>query len=243
MSKKAAATTTVSRPHEPNYPAFDVNVALVVGDDCSCCDNDSCEEKPEQTHEELALGLKSTPVKTCGGSGLRKRTSAKSSSSPPTPKEACGEHRNIVRSRYNDTLSAFGCVCKALLARGVKSRCTPTPGGKAVTRPASSKNSARLSIPKRASVDSCRPPSVDSCCGKSDCGGEASGVRKVPQCGGRKGASSAKTRSCASLISDCEDSCCDGGSDKKNDDAAIDLAERGAGAYNEHVVLAIKGMT
>ncbi|KAM5541446.1 hypothetical protein V8D89_005000 [Ganoderma adspersum] len=204
---------------------------------CACCDDDGCKDAKE---DEAPIDV--NPVKSCAESGLRKRTSTKSSSSPSIPKAACGEHRNIVRSRYNDTLAAFGCVCKALLARGVKSCCTPTASGKAAARPASSRNSARLSIPKRSSIQSSRAPSIDSCCGKSDCGGEASGVRKVP-CGGRKDALSVRSRSCASLISDCEDSCCGEGSDKKNDDAAIDLAERGAGAYNEHVVLAIKGMT
>ncbi|PIL24554.1 transporter [Ganoderma sinense ZZ0214-1] len=212
-----------------------------MADDCACCDDDSCKDSIQQDEPSAASSQPANvnPVKVCADSGLRKRTSAKSSSSPRVPTEACGEHRNIVRSRYNDTLAAFGCVCKALLARGVKSCCTPAASGKGVARPASSKNSARLSIPKPTSAQSSRAPSIDSCCGKSDCGGEASGVRKVP-CGRRKDGSS---RSCASLVFDCDDSCCGGGSDKKNDDAAIDLAERGAGAYNEHVVLAIKGMT
>ena len=122
-----------------------------MDDDCSCCDLDSCEEKPEQAHEELGLGGKMTPVKTCGVSGLRKRTSAKSSSSPSVSKEACGEHRNIVRSRYNDTLAAFGCVCKALLARGVKSCCTPTSTSGLLRCP-----------PKPSTVDDITNPLYDS---------------------------------------------------------------------------------
>ncbi|KAI1791898.1 heavy metal translocatin [Ganoderma leucocontextum] len=211
--------------------------------DCACCDDDGCKDKskwdgPAMSSEPTHLN----PIKTCEDSGLHKRTSAKSSSSPSIPKEACGEHRNIVRSRYNDTLAAFGCVCKALLARGVKSCCTPAASGKAVARSGSSRHSARLSIPKRTSVQSSHAPSVDSCCGKSDCGGRASSVRRLT-CGGREDAPSIRSGSCASIGSDCDDSCCGGGSDKKNDDAAIDMAERGAGTYNEHVVLAIKGMT
>ena len=100
----------------------------------------------------------------------------------------------------------------------------------------------KLSVPKHKSLDSCCAPSVDSCCGKSDCGKQAPSIRSVPY-SGRKGAGSIRSRSCASLDSCCDDSCCGGGVDKKNEDAAIDMAERGAVTYNEHAVLAIKGMT
>ena len=95
---------------------------------------------------------------------------------------------------------------------------------------------------KHTSLDSCHAPSADPCCGKGDCGKQAPSIRSVAY-SGRKGAPSIRSRSCAPLDSCCGDSRCGGGADKKSDYAAIDMAERGAGTYNEHAVLAVKGMT
>ncbi|KAI1796745.1 heavy metal translocatin [Ganoderma leucocontextum] len=209
--------------------------------DCTRCDEDDGKDKLKEGGD-TTTSSQASPVKSCEHSGLRKR-SPKSSSTPSIPKEACGEHRSIARSRYNDTLAAFGCVCKALLARGLKSCCTPPAlTGKAVARSASSRHSMRLSIPGRTSLDGRCAPSVDSCCGKSDCGKQGLSIRSVPYSGCKSGRS-IRSRSCASLDSSCGDSCCGGGADKKTEDAAINMAERGAGTYNEHAVLAIKGMT
>nr|VWO96225.1 Uncharacterized protein [Ganoderma boninense] len=223
-----------------SWPGIETSQASIS--ECTCCEEHEEKDKLKDGGD-AATSAQPPPVKSCEHSGLRKR-SPKSSSTNSIPKEACGEHRNIARSRYNDTLAAFGCVCKALLARGRKSCCThPTLTGKAVARPVSSRHSVKLNAPKRKSLDSCCSPSVDSCCGNSACGKEAPSIRSIPH-SHRKEGGSIRSRSCASLDSCCDDSCCGGGGvEKKNEDAAIDIAERGAVTYNEHAVLAIKGMT
>ncbi|EJF64323.1 heavy metal translocatin [Dichomitus squalens LYAD-421 SS1] len=216
-----------------------------IGSDCTCCDEDKeIEAEDKADGEATTQSTPPKPVQHCAHSGLRKRTTAqRPSSSSSVPKQACGEHRNMARNRYNDTLAAFGCVCKALLARGLKSCCTPPSlAGKAIAWPPSSKHGAKLTN-RRTSAESSRAPSVSSCCGKSDCGGgQALSIRSLPY-SGHVGSRSVRSRSCASVDSCCRDSCCGDGSDEKSEHVAIDMAEKGAGAYNEHVVLAIKGMT
>ncbi|KAI0675981.1 heavy metal translocatin [Trametes maxima] len=230
--------------------------AQSVASNCTCCeeestdvDNNSTNDKTEDTHVPAA------PVKACSGhSGLRKRTSAKHTHSPDDyPKEACGEHRSIARSRYNDTLAAFGCVCKALLARGLNSCCSHPLSGKAAARATSSRQSARLIRRGRTSDESSRRSSIDSCCGKSDCGKPALSIRSLTYRGHSTVLSlkSEKSKSCASLDSCCRDDCCGGETsgnqgapeDEKGEHVAIDIVEKPSGSTGEHAVLAIKGMT
>ncbi|KAI0642384.1 heavy metal translocatin [Trametes meyenii] len=225
---------------------------------CTCCEEESTaadvnstNDKTEDTHVPVA------PVKACGGhSGLRKRTSAKHSHSHSPadyPKEACGEHRSIARSRYNDTLAAFGCVCKALLARGLNSCCNNPLTGKAVARATSGRQSDRLIRRGRTSDESSRRSSIDSCCGKSDCGKPALSIRSLPYRGHSTVPSlrSEKLKSCASLDSCCRGGCCGGEAsgnqgaheDEKGEHVAIDIVEKPSDSVGEHAVLAIKGMT
>ncbi|KAI0714207.1 heavy metal translocatin [Cerioporus squamosus] len=215
--------------------------------DCTCCPSDAGNEQKTTTSRP------STPASTCEDGGLRKRPVTKASPAPPTyPKEACGEHRTLARGRYNDTLTAFGCVCKALLARGLKSCCTPN--GKAVARSGSSKRSTRVIFSGRTSHESSRAGSVHSCCGQSDCGGgPALSIRSIPYRGHADARSlkSIKSPSCGSVDSCCRGDCCGGGScsdgasshDEKSEHIALDMVEKGVGGSMEHAVLAVKGMT
>ncbi|KAI0326990.1 heavy metal translocatin [Cubamyces sp. BRFM 1775] len=223
--------------------------------DCTCCDKEEdVASTKDDTNDRLPVHV---PTNSCGGSGLRKRTVVKAPHTPSTyPKEACGEHRSIARSRYNDTLAAFGCVCKALLARGLSSCCSnPLSGsrGKAVARSTSSRQSARLVARGRPSCESSRRSSVDSCCGKSDCGKPALSIRSLSYRGHAdvQSLKSEKAKSCASLDSCCRDGCCGeeesecGDEDeKKSEHVAIDMVtEKPVGTLDEHLVLAVKGMT
>ncbi|KAL1945004.1 hypothetical protein VTO73DRAFT_2624 [Trametes versicolor] len=226
-----------------------------VTSDCTCCDKDAMATDSANNEDKAEAAPTSPgPAKTCQQSGLRKRTSAKHATSSATyPKEACGEHRSIARSRYNDTLAAFGCVCKALLARGLNSCCSTPLGGKTAARSTSSRQSTRRAPRGRPSAESSRRPSLDSCCGKSDCGKPALSIRSLSYRGHAdvQSLQPAAARSRASVDSCCQDSCCAGGSaeddkesvhDEKREHVAIEMAEKSTGT-TEHAVLAIKGMT
>ncbi|KAI0831947.1 heavy metal translocatin [Trametes gibbosa] len=221
---------------------------------CTCCDKDDAASVKENP---MDIPMPSAPAPSCEHTGLRKRTSATHSHSPPAfPKEACGEHRSIARSRYNDTLAAFGCVCKALLARGLNSCCSTPIRGKAVARSISSRQSSRLVSRTRPSDESSRRSSVDSCCGKGDCGKRPVSVRTLSYrapAAEEKSIRSTASKSCASVDSCCRGDCCGGESiaseeksvhEEKREHVTIDMAEKPTGgALDEHAVLAIKGMT
>ncbi|RDX54158.1 heavy metal translocatin [Lentinus brumalis] len=210
---------------------------------CTCCTSDVDEK------QKTAIPLPSTPVSTPKHDEHRKRPTTSTFTALPTyPKEACGEHRTLARGRYNDTLAAFGCVCRALLARGLKSCCAPN--GKAVASSGSSKRSMRVTFPGRASHESSRPPSIHTCCGKSDCGGSpALSIRSIPYRGHADARSlrSIKSPSCVSVDTCCREGCCDGDGptshDEKSEHIALDMEEKATGGSTEHAVLAIKGMT
>ncbi|CDO69787.1 hypothetical protein BN946_scf184766.g32 [Trametes cinnabarina] len=119
--------------------------------DYTCCEKDST-AAAEKGQTSLPVFV---PTKSCGHAGFHEAAANDTQSGPAYPKQACGEHRYIARSRYNETLSAFGCVCKALLARGMKSCCSSPLGrsGKAAARPSSGRQSARLSSDKNGRAD------------------------------------------------------------------------------------------
>ncbi|KAH9849871.1 heavy metal translocatin [Lenzites betulinus] len=245
VDSKASQSATIS--------AVVTDVDAQSTSDCSCCDKDDTASIKENAAD---IPTPSAPAEGCGYAGLRQRTSAKPSHSPPPyPKDACGEHRSIARSRYNDTLSAFGCVCRALLARGLSSCCSTPVNGKAVARSTPSRQSARGAPRARASCESSRRSSVDSCCGKSDCGNVS--IRSLSYRGHAataKSVRSAASKSCASVDSCCRGDCCGGDSiaseeksvlepKEKDEHVTIDMAEKSTGQSGEHAILAIKGMT
>ncbi|KAI0761788.1 heavy metal translocatin [Trametes elegans] len=230
------------------------NDSQSVVSDCTCCDNDSSDTTPERGQEESQDKSTSAPPadSESGYAGLRRRTAGQRSCAPaPPPKKACGEHQSIAKSRYNDTLAAFGCVCKALLARGCSSCCSTPLHGKAVARSTSSRQSIRLVRRSRGSDEiSCRS-SVDSCCAKGDCAkASTSSIRNLSY-RGHAVSQKKKTQSCVSVDSCCDDSCCgqeasadrEEVKDKTSEHVALDMAGEPASIPGEHIVLAIKGMT
>ncbi|KAI0752253.1 E1-E2 ATPase-domain-containing protein [Irpex lacteus] len=129
--------------------------------------------------------------------GLRKRKNTKKE----LPKKACGEHASAARNRQKDTLAAFGCICKVMLAKGLQSCCsTRTPILPSI---APSLVSLRKTNQTRTSIDSCcsggachakgdgdsirsvlrqSRASLDSCAGKSCC---AQSRASIDSCAGK----------------------------------------------------------
>ncbi|KAI0630753.1 heavy metal translocatin [Trametes polyzona] len=220
--------------------------------DCTCYEKDGSLKGAAGTKEQLEdVPIPPAPAQGCEHAGLRKRVPAKHSHPPPTyPKEACGEHRSIARSRYNDTLAAFGCVCRALLARGLNAYCSHA-GGKSASRSISSRQSAHLISRGGGSHEHSRRSSLDSCCEKGDREARPLSIRSLSYRGhaAASSAKSAASRSRVSVDSCCRDDRCGGGivaedkvsvQDEKH--VAIEMGEK-PGASGEHAVLAIKGMT
>ncbi|KAI0077746.1 heavy metal translocatin [Panus rudis PR-1116 ss-1] len=152
-----------------------------------------------------------TELHSCG---LRKRRPCK----PVLPQEACGEHKYLALTRQRETLSAFGCICKAMLARGLDS-CCMTHGLKGLVTSATSsrasllkrdRNGSRRTVAsshRHGSTTSLRDSrhsskeSVDSCCDDSCCGDRpvASSIHE-----------SANVERRGSVDSCCAASCCGG---------------------------------
>lgn len=160
----------------------------------------------EEVSESAGTTAVNPTVKACTHIGLRKRKARSSDASDGAaliPAEACGQHKSFARGRYQQTLSAFGCVCRAMLSYGLQSCCTTSDASKGPAKPLSvrsSRKSLTPSVKSNVSVDSCckagccdggsdaaslcgdRPPSaktrlsVDSCCkGGGCCGGDGGG--------------------------------------------------------------------
>ncbi|KAH9935998.1 heavy metal translocatin [Epithele typhae] len=195
-----------------------------------------------------------TAVKTYEHFGVRKRSKKTvSESHHGSSKPACGTHRSIARNRYNDTLAAFGCICKALLARGLQSCCTTTTlgrSGKAVAHSQTSKRSSHRLVAGRTSHDSTRPASIDSCCDKGCCDSPARSIRSFPN-NTHADARSLNGAKLGSRVS--VDTCCRGGgcggedaqsehTHEKGGHAIVDIEKAGA-LIDGHAILAIKGMT
>ncbi|KZT07545.1 heavy metal translocatin [Laetiporus sulphureus 93-53] len=179
----------------------------------------------------------------CAHIGLRRRHANRTgpeATQADLPTEACGQHKSFARKRYQDTLAAFGCICKAMLAHGLQSCCTTqhTHKSRSTSRLARSSRSQYAS--SIASIKSRR--SVDSCCKDSHCG----------ECDEKGCKDNTALHSCSSI-----DSCCRSGHDTSHECAdscgekhASTIAgieattlEEGLGVPNEHAVLAIRGMT
>ena len=202
--------------------------------------------------------------------GLRNRK-ASSKAKAALPKTACAEHKSLATNRYGDTLAAFGCICKAMIARGLQSCCTARP-----TPPTSNKLCASSRTPSRqsrtksrVSVDSCadsccraasvKAPShvsVDSCCKDSCCDNERGSTTSRAErrsCAG--GASCcARASACAGSVGNvvverrsrmsvdsCGGSCCAQSVREEEKDPEV-LVHAPSEAL-KHAVLAVKGMT
>ncbi|GJE93222.1 heavy metal translocating P-type ATPase [Phanerochaete sordida] len=202
--------------------------SLASEETCKCEDDDksALPELLSYTHQPSTDASESqAQVHSCG---LRKRKTTKAAKGMPS--EACGEHKSLARKRQQATLSAFGCVCKALLARGLQSCCSShAPVASTVS---ASLVSLRKSLRSKASLSSCcgdsacgrspsRAPSrrsVDSCCAGGCCDkGSTVDIRTVARksrasldsCAGDccKAASAPSARRSRASV----DSCCAGG--------------------------------
>ncbi|KAJ3482835.1 hypothetical protein NLI96_g6713 [Meripilus lineatus] len=197
-------------------------------DDCTCCGSESTECASLHDHNEVAEDTGHHAGHSHGsahhGHGGNGATSF--------PKQACEEHISIAKIRQRDALAAFGCVCRAMLARGWNSCCT-TQSDKPRVR-------ARKSI--------------DSCCSSSTCGGKTRKIKKRPasintscadSCCGDKSSIAEVDRASIGEKSCCGDSDC-GKSTKDKHIHALDVAELGTADPTSppaHAVLAVKGMT
>ena len=109
--------------------------------------------------DEAHCVSKNTSLDDTHACGLRKRKKAQITGRKPLPSEACGEHAAVVKSRQKDTLAAFGCICKAMLARGLQSCCSPRP--QTLANIVSSSFNSRKAAKSRASLDT---RCTKSCC-------------------------------------------------------------------------------
>lgn len=189
------------------------------------------------TKVQVPLPIPSNPVvHSCG---LRKRKANKPTKS--IPKKACGDHISLARSRQHDTLSAFGCVCKALLARGLQSCCAPR--GHFPHSISSSLLNLRSAGKSRSRVS--------SCCGDKDC--HLDEVPRLPP-SARNSLGHYASReqfdtlsvtrgSRGSLSSSCDKPCC--GQPLANEGADLEnhLTEKINDTEANYCVLSVKGMT
>ncbi|KAH6897457.1 copper-translocating P-type ATPase [Thelonectria olida] len=154
--------------------------------------------------------------------------------------KACRTHLRRAYDRYQAQLDAIGCICRALLALGKESCCAPqgrSKGARSVSRlSARSFSGSRSSlVSTRSKAKSCAEP----CCGPKRVKTKEKTSSKAT-CG-RPGSVSITVDSCA-------DGCC-GDEKAPNSHDNIQLArndgdpERRGMSGQEHVVLAITGMT
>lgn len=166
-------------------------------------------------------------AKACTHIGLRKRKTRSSDADDTAaliPPEACGQHMSFARSRYQQTLSAFGCICKAMLSYGLQSCCTTSN----VLKGPMKAHSVRSRTSRKSLLSAKRSISVDSCCKGSGCCDGGSGTASlckdrlasvnsrpsIDSCckgGGRCGGGGGEGGSCASSIKSARrsvDSCC-----------------------------------
>ncbi|TFY69306.1 hypothetical protein EVJ58_g485 [Rhodofomes roseus] len=207
FEKLARAICADDTAHIHDHKGRDIDVASLSA--CSTCVG-------SESSTELNAAPTAPPARPCTHIGLRRRKSPRvegdSVDATPFPSEACGEHRTFARKRYQQTLAAFGCVCKALLSYGLQSCCTNVNAAKGRApsrsiRPHSSRKSLIPSTKSRVSVDSCCKGG--GCCdGGSDatshCQHHVSLVKSV-----RRSVDSCRTGA-ESSCGGCQDSCCGG---------------------------------
>jgi heavy metal translocating P-type ATPase len=168
------------------------------------------------------------------------------------------------KSRFQPTLDAPGCICRALFALNLESCCVKGQN----TQRESRRSGARIYIPRRSSAIPLERAKGDGCCSvvspdtckkpvEPDCNKGCFGPAKDSSCGKSKPSilSTSCAKKCCSetskraIIGATSDNCCSGGScleEKEISGAAaseayLDLEKGFLGG--EHVVLSIQGMT
>ncbi|KAK0625186.1 E1-E2 ATPase-domain-containing protein [Bombardia bombarda] len=147
-----------------------------------CCEDGSIERCDESCLDRVALRECSTSSHT-------------SSEYAPSEneKKPCAEHVRKTRKTYASQLEAIGCICRALVALGQESCCSPQ------RRPSASSSKMAL-LRSRASMDSCCATTGTDAGG---CSKKRPGAKKVP----RRGGVGSSCRP-ASVAGSCADSCC-----------------------------------
>lgn len=88
----------------------------------------SIQPSPDRSHTTCSQDMEKRELSQCSKeyngshSGGAEREGAKSPQMPA--QDACSKHRRTVQERYGATFVAFGCICKAMLARGLDTCCT-----------------------------------------------------------------------------------------------------------------------
>ncbi|KAI0736438.1 heavy metal translocatin [Fomitopsis betulina] len=220
LEKLAQAMCADDAAHLHDHKGDNVDVDTLSA--CSTCSPDTAAVSPA--------------AKPCTHIGLRKR---KTRSSDAT----CGQHRSFARSRYQQTLSAFGCICRAMLSYGLH------PGKARSVRSRTSRKSF-ISVKTvhscckggggccndAASLSKDLAPSIDSSCkGGGCCGGG----------GGGSCASSIKSaRRSAPSSRGCQSSCCGGDASKHvavyNIAADLGALEKGGGVLTNKLIRSLK---
>ncbi|KAI0346925.1 heavy metal translocatin [Trametopsis cervina] len=209
----------------------------VTSEEICQCDN-AAEEMSQKENTVLSMDMEKSKVlpeaSDLHSCGLRKRNLTR----PRIAAKACGEHVSKARIRQRDTLAAFGCICRALLAKGLQSCCT--------TRPQHTNTSTHVlpSLPKNTKSRT----SFHSGCSGGCCGDDISSIKSADSCcsGGsccKERPSSIKSvRRRASSVDSCGGkSCCApslGSTPDLEKEAIIEKCSDGARA-----VLSVKGMT
>ncbi|KAK4031865.1 E1-E2 ATPase-domain-containing protein [Parachaetomium inaequale] len=220
----------------PEPPRLDDIPSCCEGKTAPCCDQ-SCLDRlalRDCDNHEPALAASHGPTGSHATSDCNQGNDGK----------PCADHVRKTRKMYAEKLEALGCICRALVALGQESCCSPQRRSSAGSARRRSKE-----IPSRSRA------SVDSCCAAS--GADAGGCSTKKQPGSRKGCRSGdgtegKPRP-ASMPGSCADSCCAekqrAGPVKKSMTIFADVAhatdlEKGlSGNEKEHVILSISGMT
>ncbi|KAH8752182.1 E1-E2 ATPase-domain-containing protein [Hyaloscypha finlandica] len=166
----------------------------------------------------------------------------KAPKSAKTEKRPCQHHLQSAKSRFQPTLEALGCICRALFALNLESCCAKGQNAQCRSR----RSGARTYSPP-SSLMSLRSAKGDSCCSVAP-----PGPCKRPAEPGSSATSCAKIccseRANPASIGTTSGDCCSGGPCSKEkeilgitSEVNLDLEKGALGA--EHVVLSIQGMT
>ncbi|KAK4448904.1 copper-translocating P-type ATPase [Podospora aff. communis PSN243] len=149
-SSPAQSPKNVTNPTEPE---------CCDGTTVPCCD-DSCLDRLalRACESEKTPGLEVKESAVAYASTISLKSSECHGVEDDKP---CGYHKRVTRDRYATTLAALGCICRALLALGQESCCTPKQRS-SIDRKQGRRRSASRSSCKSAMSDT----SSDSCCAK-----------------------------------------------------------------------------
>ncbi|KAE9364248.1 copper-translocating P-type ATPase [Stipitochalara longipes BDJ] len=228
-----------------------------------CCD-ETCLVRIAVRECEDSCGSDGDFASTSSGyrdSGKGDDCCAKAVQSAKTKKGPCQRHMESAKSRFQPTLDALGCICRALFALNLESCCVKGQDSQRESR----RSSARISSPHRLSAISLERAKGGGCCSvaspdpykkpiEPDCKKGCCGRAMDSSCGNSILSTSCAKKCCSetskqAIIRATSDNCCSGNScsEEKEMSGAVasevhlDL-EKGI-LDGEHVVLSIQGMT